>query len=210
LLAGNDIGTMSGSGPYQFVSRVAGVTDTFKRYANYWAGWSSNPRPIDTWIHQRIPESSTLETALKGEQVQMVLNPFYPITFYTDLASSPNINIVKMNGAVLVFHFVMNCQKPPLDDVHVRRAISFCFDYDTWIKQIRGGADIPMTSPLPALYGMNASGLPPYTLDLNKAKSELSQSKYSASDLKSMSMDVGWDGIEADRQDGIRLLISNA
>ncbi len=43
----------------------------------------------------------------------------------------------------------MHNQRPPLNDVHVRRAISYAFDYDSFIKEILKGRVVRNPGPIP-------------------------------------------------------------
>ena len=92
--------------------------------------------------------------------------------------------------AVTMLYLYMNTKKPPLDDLHFRRALAYAFDYKT-----AAGLDWPGTKqsggPVPAgLAGFNPA-LTPYTLNLDKAKAELAQSKY-ANQLDQYPIEFHW------------------
>ncbi|HOQ50711.1 MAG TPA: ABC transporter substrate-binding protein, partial [Candidatus Atribacteria bacterium] len=60
-------------------------------------------------------------------------------------------------------------------DVHIRRAFSYAFDYDTFIEQVLLGYGFQVPSVIPkGLLGFNED-LPMYSFDLEKAKEEFQQ-----------------------------------
>src|SRR5260370_32297103 len=71
-----------------------------------------------------------------------------------------------------IMMFQINNQRPPLTDVHVRRAISYAFDYDGFNKDILGGTVERNPAPIPN----NLWGVPKdvkgYTYDVDRAKAE--------------------------------------
>jgi peptide/nickel transport system substrate-binding protein len=208
LLTGRDSGTLSGSGPMRWIERIPGTQDRFERFNEYWRGWKieGNLRPFDIWIHRKVPEEATLKTLMRTGEVQMIFTPYRSTEFYLDLSTEPTLSLYKMVGAVAINMLMFNCAKPPLDDVHVRRALSYCFDYDSYIKDIRKGIDIPMNSPLGKSYGMHNDDIVPYTLDLKKAEEELSLSKYSKADIGKRSLEFSWTSpIEERRLAGLVL-----
>ena len=91
------------------------------------------------------------------------------------LEKQEGISAVKTpNGALL--YVMLNTKKPPLDDVHVRKALSYAFDYQIVIEEIYPGriqAVGPVGQVIPGWKKVYQ-----YTMDLNKAKEELKKSKY--------------------------------
>ena len=73
--------------------------------------------------------------------------------------------------------FQINNQRAPLNDVHVRRAINYAFDYDGFNKEILGGPVERNPTPMPN----NIWGVPRdvkgYTYDIDKAKAELAKAE---------------------------------
>jgi peptide/nickel transport system substrate-binding protein len=88
--------------------------------------------------------------------------------------------------------------------VHVRRAISYAFDYDALIKVMSGFAT-KLSGPLPSsLPGADAS-ITGYTHDIDKAKAELAQSaQYGKGGFELDFVYV--TGLEEERQTGLIML----
>src|SRR5208337_3422927 len=87
------------------------------------------------------------------------------------------------------YYYMMNTQKPPLDDVHVRMALAYCLNYTGLIESIYPLSTVS-TSCVPASVAgyINSS---PYTYNVTKAKEELALSKY-ANNISSYPIDFDW------------------
>ena len=208
LSSGGDIGSLSGSGPYMLKEWVIGDHSRMERYEEYWRGWSK-PNPLDVIIAQKVPEEATVRQIVqKGGAFH--ISPFRSTDFYKTLGKVPNVYLVKSPKPFSAHYFHFNTTKPPLDDVHVRRALSYAFDYDQFLNNIRAGlGDGQLIGPLPRAFWGHNDSIIPYTLDLDKAKAELQQSKYSSSKLKQMPIVFYYiEPIEFERLAGL-LLASN-
>ncbi len=72
-------------------------------------------------------------------------------------------------------------------DEHVRKAFNYCFDYDTYIKDVQQGEGVAsLALSLPGQLGYDGS--PNYTFDLQKCADELKASTWTSTDGKSL-----WD-----------------
>ncbi|GAI51034.1 unnamed protein product, partial [marine sediment metagenome] len=63
----------------------------------------------------------------------------------------------------------MNNTKPPLDDINVRKAISYAFDYDAILEDVFGGGELAQ-GPVPNLMPGHAEDVIQYRQDLEKAE----------------------------------------
>jgi peptide/nickel transport system substrate-binding protein len=84
------------------------------------------------------------------------------------------------------FYIKLNTQKPPLDDVHCRRALALAFDYDTAraITQITDGVATskPSTGAIPTgMFGANGPEAA-LTRNMEAAQAELAQCAYTPAD----------------------------
>jgi peptide/nickel transport system substrate-binding protein len=80
--------------------------------------------------------------------------------------------VVDERPSAQLYHIELNTQRPPLNDLRVRKAIALAFDYKTAIEQVFRGA-APARGPVPvSVYG-HAEAVQPYAQDVEQAKREL-------------------------------------
>lgn len=82
----------------------------------------------------------------------------------------------RSTGILQTYFYPMNTKKPPMDNVHVRRAIAHAIDRQK-VVQVLGGGQIPLTGWVPSgMFGYFADvGL---EFNLDKAKAELAKAGY--------------------------------
>lgn len=93
-------------------------------------------------------------------------------------------------------YLMMHTQAPPMDDVHVRRAISYLLDYDALVEQIFPGTEKAQGPVSRALAGWNSS-LPTLEFNIEKAREELAQSRY-AGQFDQYPIEYAWTAEVAD------------
>ena len=74
------------------------------------------------------------------------------------------------------YYYRLNTTKPPLDDVHVRRALAWAIDRKAIANEITRGGQIPAGSLCPAVAGYTPVVGP--GLDIERARRELAESAY--------------------------------
>jgi len=174
----------AGSGPYVLGSWLRGTEMTFQKFGDYWKGWTTN-QP-DTVYFRIMPEEAAVKIALETEAIDMA-HHYLSLQTFKELAVYPGV-VVQLDPSFELIHFLMNNQRPPTDDVHVRRAISYAFDYEQALAEVLTGdsqAEGPVVNSMPE---HNDSVLT-YHHDLDAATSELAQSKYTTEELASMTLD---------------------
>jgi peptide/nickel transport system substrate-binding protein len=193
----------AGTGAY-FAEKVAlGDEIIFKKFDDYWGGWQ--PNQIDK-VHWRvIPERATIGAMLKKGEVDMI-DEYGTPEEYADLGKAPGVTAFEsMQASLFIIH--MHCQKKPTDDINVRKAISYAFDYQTAVDKLFGGQQAQGPVPI-AMAGHNPNVVV-YKRDVEKAKEFLAKSKYSMEELKKMDLIyLYWAGNEVMRKTGL-LLKSN-
>ena len=119
--------------------------------------------------------------------------------------NSPYIGSGKLDGEGI----------PPtfFQDVHVRRAFNYCFDYDTYIKDVQLGEGVrSLAVTLPGQPGYDNS--PIYNFDLAKCEEELKASTWQSEDGKSLwdvglYMQIGYNAGNTGRQAIAEILAAN-
>lgn len=189
----------AGSGPFKIARWEQNNIFQFDADPNYWKGW---PKPhVDSYVHQVMHESTTERIALSRNTIQQA--EWLSVSDKKQLEKDANI-VVPKDPSIATYVIKMNNSYGPTSDLHVRRAISYAFDYDALIKVMSGYATT-LKGPLPpSLPGADAS-ITGYTLDMDKAKAELAQSaQYGKGGFELDFIYV--TGLDEERQTGLILL----
>lgn len=167
----------AGSGPYMLKKVKYAEVIELERFNGYWRGWKKNQ--IDRVVMRIIPEDVTRAAMLRTGEVDMVDWSLSRLTI-DQLEKAPGV-VVRKDPNLAVWLLTMNNTKPPLDDEHVRKALSYAFQYKD-VESIVGGT--AAVGPVPNLLNGHASeGVQVYEQDLAKAAELLKKSKYSAQQL---------------------------
>jgi peptide/nickel transport system substrate-binding protein len=201
-LASND----AGSGPYSAdpgsFSSQQKVQLTW--FPDYFVPWPKNP--VKHVNINTIREESTLALALiKGEvdgtDTRISANSI------DRLAAAKNVNLMH-DESMRTFVITMDTQRQPFNNIHVRKAISYAFDYDGFIQSLRGGTVVRNPGPLPENLWGNPKDLQGYTFDMAKAKAEIELAKKDGVDLSRTLTIWGFTGTQ-DSELAAELLQSN-
>ena len=168
----------AGSGPYMLQTWQRDVTLTLTQFAGYWKGWGSNPDPYKTVVYQVITSDATVLSLAKSGQLQVV-GQYVAVPTYQSLQSMgwtwgiyPSANI---------FDLKMNMQAPPLDNIYLRKAISYAFNYSA-IPVILPGA-VQSQGPVANSYQYHDPNVFTYSYNPTSAKAMLAQSGLQASSI---------------------------
>ena len=171
----------AGSGAYKLVpgsfksQRAIDLT----YYPEHFKGWHDNPikrvklsytREISTQVLSMMKGTSdTTDPRLPEEQARQLEKAKHAV--------------IHRDPTMRLFLLTINNQSPPLDNVHVRRAISYAFNYDGYIKHVMKGVPKRSRLPIPnGLWGAPAD-VKGYRYDLDKARAELELAKKQGVDL---------------------------
>jgi peptide/nickel transport system substrate-binding protein len=183
-----DFGTPQGgivaTGPFVYQSWTSGQEIVLKKNANYWNKEKLAANVIDTLVYKIIPEDTTRVIALQTGSADFSAN--LPPDMLDQLASDKSFNLTTVDSYSITY-LALNTQRPPFNDVNVRRAVSHALNLPEFQGAIIKSAGTQGTVlPFgPALYGEDAAGwqeylrkTAPYDYDLAKAKQLLAQSAY--------------------------------
>jgi peptide/nickel transport system substrate-binding protein len=214
-LAAND----AGSGPYSADpgSFSASQKVQLTWFPDYFIPWPKNP--VKHVNINTIREESTLALALiKGEvdgtDTRISANSI------DRLKAAKNVQLMH-DESMRTFQITMDTARKPLDNIHVRKAISYAFDYDGFIQSLRDGTVVRNPGPLPENMWGNPKDLKGYSFDMAKAKAEIDLAKKDGVDLSRTLTIWGFTGTQDSelaaellqsnlRQLGIKLDIKNA
>jgi peptide/nickel transport system substrate-binding protein len=135
-------------GPYKFSEWQTGNLIVLKRNPDYtWAPAFAHQGPayIDTIEVRFLPEVATITAGLENGEIDFAgvgpvdLPKFQDKTKYTILE--------RLSTGILPY-IAMNLDKPPLDDIRVRKALNLALDRQTIIKVVALGAGVEQRGPL--------------------------------------------------------------
>ncbi len=165
----------AGSGPYMAVDVNPQKYVKMVRFKDYWNKDAFAPNAPDEVIFLATAGAPTTEMTMFAKRELDIGDQWLPQEILNEIANIKGVSIAKipLPGEL---YLMFNTKKPPLDDVHVRRALAYAFEYNTVVTEIYPGvklADGPVPHILPGWCDVGR-----YTTDLNKAKEELKKSKY--------------------------------
>lgn len=158
-----------GTNKFKLVEWVAGERIVLEKFEDYWG----EPAKMDKIVWVFYPEASTRIAALIRGDVDVVGGvPFYEVNRLEDLG----LNIEgKLTGALYTLY--INLDKPPLDDLRVRKALMYAIDRQAIIDSIYGGNAMAAETMAPfGVWGYARVGT--YELNLTKAKEFLAEAGY--------------------------------
>ena len=180
----------AGSGAYEILSHVPESETYLGKFADYFLGVPASARDKVRFRYGLQP--STVRELVASGELDMT-SQWLPPEVVRALVEGGGVHLLADRGSAILF-LQMNTNRPPLDDLNCRLALTYAFDYATAIKlaQITDNvsAATPANGPLGrGVFGYNPS-LPPFAQDLGKAKESLSRCKYKAPDERAIG--VAW------------------
>lgn len=159
-----------GSGPYM-IKDFSAEYILMEKNPNYFLDIASAP---DEFKMIASTEPTLLKTLMARRELEMT-NRWMGSETLESLAKIEGVEVAQW-GSSNMEYITMNTKKPPLDDIHVRKALAWAFDYDAAVKLTPGS--VQMRGPVPlTVPGSDPNGFQ-YHRDLERAKMELKQSKY--------------------------------
>ena len=163
----------AGSGSYRLERYNPAVGFSATRFADHFLGWKD--KYIERIEFRTVREQTTQVLGLmKGEFHG--LDGFLPADQIEKLRKAENVQILEQQSMRL-FTLQLNNQRPPLNDVNVRRAINYAFDYNAFVTNILGNTVVRNPAPVPNNLWGYPKGIKGYEYDLDKAKEELAKAK---------------------------------
>lgn len=165
----------AGSGPYTLKAWDRGREIVFERFLDYWEGWPQGDKHIDEAHSIFLQETATCKTMLRRGELTMVEH-WRTYEDYVEMDAIPGVTALNFLSPEELCYKI-NTKKAPTDDVHIRRAMAWAFDYDTMTQVIEPGSGVAR-GPIPAGIPGHNPRVFQYYQDLDKAREELKLSKY--------------------------------
>ena len=192
-----------GTGPFVWDHWTKGQDLKLVKNGSY---WQEGKPYLDSVTWTVVGDDNTRILQLKGGQIHV--NEFPPFSSIDDLTNTPGV-VMTLFPSTRTDYLLFNHNKKPLDDVHVRRAISLALDRQAMVDSILFGHGEVAKSFMPPqvpYYDPNSPGL---QFDLDAAKAEMAQSSVpDGFELEYLAEagDVTYEAIAAIVQDSLKPL----
>jgi peptide/nickel transport system substrate-binding protein len=155
-----------GTGPYKFVKWDAGSQIELEKNPNY---WQEGKPYFDRFIYKIVEEGTTRVTGLKNGELNIV--ELLPPDQIEAVMGFENVNFQEVVGYTINI-MALRTDKPPFDDVNIRKAISYATPLQAIMEKIVGvtGIQSRNTTVPPNMPGSASEELEPVPYDLDKAK----------------------------------------
>lgn len=163
----------AGSGPYTVTQVVMEDHIYMKKFKEYWG--PLEPNAPDEFEMLAMSQPATQQTLLTDRQLD-ISSQWLPEETIKALEKVNYLKVTSVPGGD-EFYLMMNTKKTPTDDIHIRRALAYAFNYTEVVNEIFPGSKIAR-GPVPSYIPGWASDIKPCHQDLAKAKAELEKSKY--------------------------------
>jgi len=164
-------GTDAGTGPYTVSSYTPGKEVVLKSYPDY---WNAEGKPHYSTVNVAItPDAVTAQQMLTAGEIDLATS--LPMENVKSVAEQVGGEVRKANSPFNFLAF-FNTQRPPLDDVKVRQALSYAIPYEDLIEVGGYGYGTQSHGPVPKGIFPYSENVPQYSYDLDKAKELLKES----------------------------------
>ncbi len=164
---------MVGTGPFVLNSYTQSQQAVFQRNPDYWRGWEGEH--LERIVVKYIPEATTSRLLLERGEVDVAL--FLPDDVVEALDGTPGV-VVTNELSFNAYYIVLPTHVGPTQDVKVRQAIAYGFDYETWVNEMMQGKAAQARGPLPSNFTGFNKDTPQYSYDPAKAKELLAEAGY--------------------------------
>ena len=160
-----------GTGPFVFKKYVQ---DTLIRYQSFKNHFSKAPS-FDNLVISITPDPNVRFQKLKTGECHMVFEPSR--SDLPAIESNPNIKLAAIES-LNIGYLAMNTEKPPFNNVDVRRAVNLALNKKSYLDAIYLGRASLAKNPLPPkLWGYNTN-IPPTPYDPDKARQLLAKAGF--------------------------------
>ena len=166
-LSSND----AGSGSFMLENYDPAVGFSATRFEDHFLGWGD--KYLDAIEFRGVSEVSTRVLGLLRGDFHGT-GGYLPQDQVKRLRDTDE-TVVLEEESMRIFLFQINNQRAPMSDPHVRRAISYAFDYDGFIDNILSGSVERNPVPIPNTMWGVPEGVAGYRYDLEAAKAELAK-----------------------------------
>ncbi|MGC9529053.1 MAG: ABC transporter substrate-binding protein [Candidatus Bipolaricaulaceae bacterium] len=160
----------AGTGPFYAAEWTHGLRLVLKRNPDYWG----EPAKLAEVIIRYIPEPEDLRLLLEKGEIDLAEK--LTVDQIESLRGTPGVRIFE--GPSFACHYIyLNCQNQYLQDVRVRRAISYAIDYQGIVDYLWQGTAVRMEGPVPIGFAEHVP-VYQYPTDPDRARALLEEAGY--------------------------------
>ena len=169
----------AGSGPWVMTEWARQSHMRHDANDDWWGEFADNS--FDRMTIQLVPETSTMAGLVREGEVH-ITDRYLPIEIFNELDELDDVNVSTETTFTPMYVFMHN-QRPPFDDINVRKAMAYAFDYDQLINGIMEGDSVQLQGPLMSVMWGHNDDLKMYEKDLDRARELLDESQYSDEEI---------------------------
>jgi peptide/nickel transport system substrate-binding protein len=164
-------GNAAGTGPYKVDSWEKSQQVVLTKFDDYWGGWQG--KHFNRVVIKVVLEKSTQVQMIKSGEADFA--SLAPVDALPALRKSPGVEVITPKSWKNSM-FLINTQKFPTDNLKVRQALCYVWDYNAVVNSIYNGLATVAEGPVPkTMWGHNPN-LPKYEFNLKKAAQLIQES----------------------------------
>lgn len=157
-----------GTGPFILTKYTKDANIRYTRNENYFQGVPK----IEQLIYAITPDAAVRAQKVKANECQIALSPKPNDVIAAQ--KDPALTVSKVPAFMTAF-VAFNSEKAPFDNVKVRQALNYAFDKKTYLDAVFEGTAVEANTPYPPNTWSFNQNIVPYTKDVEKAKSLLTE-----------------------------------
>lgn len=180
---GKATGGILATGPFKYQKWDSGSQVVLTKNTNYWDKANGGPY-LNKVVYKILPDGNTRVTGLKTGELDATIG--LPIDLIPLVKKMNNISI-DSSGSYLTTFVAFNTQKAPLNDLNVRKALTYALDKNAIFKKVVKDSGNPSKNTLIGSgvwtfakdkWSAAYAKIPDSNYDLSVAKQYLKKSKY--------------------------------
>ncbi len=164
---------VAGSGGFKLKKYDPAIGFLADRFETHFAGFGKSN--ITSTEFRVVLETASRALGLRKGEFNTT-DGYLPQDQIIALKQSDSVQVLEAES-LRTMYFIFHNQRPPLNDVNLRKALCYAFDYDGFINNILSGSVARNAGIIPGTLWGAPKDLQGYTYDLEKAKQHLAMVK---------------------------------